>query len=97
MHYTLEMFTPLLHSTFTAHTQAGPVELVLVEAAELPRRGLPASFRTPMSLIFEGSTALVLAQDIYEVDHPSLGKSVWSMVPISTCVGPTQQYQVSFS
>jgi hypothetical protein len=102
MDYTLEQFAPLVDTVFTAETRAGAVELVLIEARELPRRGLPEQFRTPLSLIFEGGTAPALSVDNYYVDHPALGRSAWMIVPVVRCVdsaraGPTQQYQVSFS
>lgn len=102
MDVSLDLFVPLQGSVFTAVTQAGAVELVLVEARELPRRGLPEQFRTPLSLIFEGGTAITLAADNYYVDHPVLGRSAWMMVPVVRCVdsartGPSQQYQVSFA
>lgn len=102
MNYTLELFTALIDSVFTAHTRAGAVDLVLVEARELPRRGLPEQFRTPLSLIFEGGTAITLGADNYYVDHPALGRAAWMMVPVMRCAdsaraGPSQQYQVLFS
>lgn len=102
MNYTLDLFVPLIESVFTAETRAGAVELVLIEARELPRRGLPAQFRTPLSLIFEGGAALTLSADNYYVDHPALGRSAWMVVPVLRCANsartvPTQQYQVSFS
>jgi hypothetical protein len=102
MNDTLDLFVPLIASVFTAETRAGAVELVLIEARELPRRGLPEQFRTPLSLIFEGGTAPTLSADNYYIDHPALGRSAWMVVPVMRCVesaraGPTQQYQVSFA
>jgi hypothetical protein len=102
MNYTLDQFVALQGSVFVAQTKAGPVELVLVEARELPRRGLPEQFRTPLSLIFEGDAALTLGVDHYYIEHPALERAAWMVVPVTRCVstartGPTQQYQVSFS
>lgn len=102
MNDTLDQFVPLIGSVFTAVTRAGAVELVLLEARELPRRGLPEQFRTPLSLIFEGDGALTLSADNYYVDHPALGRAAWMVVPVQRCVdsarpAPAQQYQVSFS
>lgn len=102
MNDTLDRFVPLIDSVFTAETRAGAVELVLIEARELPRRGVPEQFRTPLSLIFEGGAGLTLSADNYYVDHPALGRSAWMIVPLMRCVdsaraGPSQQYQVSFS
>ncbi|PWF41058.1 DUF6916 family protein [Massilia glaciei] len=102
MEYTLALFAPLVGTVFTVETQAGPVELVLLEAREMPRRGLPEQFRTPLSLIFEGGTAPALEQDNYYVDHPALGRATWTLVPVMPCApsrrsGPARQYELGFS
>lgn len=70
-------------SAFVAHTQCGTLELTLVEAVESARRGLPEQFRTPVSLVFAGPASPRLAQDNYFLDHPSLGRLQWVLVPIS--------------
>lgn len=80
---SLDVFFPLVGSKFMVETQAGPVELLLVEAKEYPRKGLPEEFRTPLSLIFTGPLDLILSQDNYYFDHPMLGRHVWCIVPIS--------------
>lgn len=69
-------------SQFVAHTQQGPVELVLVEAQERPRGHLPEPFRTPFSLLFTGPEAPRLAQDTYTLDHAQLGRVQWMLVPV---------------
>ena len=48
---TLEQLLPCLQTEFLAHCSAGLLSLSLDEALELPRRGLPESFRTPLSLV----------------------------------------------
>lgn len=41
MNITLELISPFVDSVFMAHTAAGVLPLLLTEAKELPRRGLP--------------------------------------------------------
>lgn len=81
---SLDAFSPLVGSKFIVETTAGPVELLLVEAKECPRKGLPEGFRTPLSLIFTSSPDLVLSQDTYYIDHPALGRNAWCIAPISS-------------
>lgn len=75
-------------STFTVHTHSGTLELKLHEAEERPRRGLPARFMTPISLIFAGPDNILLAQDAYYLDHPVLGRNQWILVPVSKYATP---------
>lgn len=104
MTVSIEKFTGALDSAFIAHTAAGAIALTLVEATQLPRRGLPEQFRTPMTLIFSGPPTPVLYDDHYVVDHPQLGRQQWFMSPISSLGSlpgggaPTEQrYQVVFA
>lgn len=78
----------LLGSSFIAHTSNGALELKLVEAVEQPRRGLPDHFRTPLSLLFAGPPPVQLVQDNYDLDHPSLGRHRWMLVPVSQYATP---------
>ncbi len=100
---TLEQISPFLNSSFSAHTAAGLVPLILTEAAELPRRGLPEQFRTPLSLIFSGPAELVLSEGNYTLDHEHLGQVSWYVWPIAPSLpakageAGKQRYQVSFS
>lgn len=105
---SLEFFLPLVGSTFTLETQAGQLELVLIEARECPRNGLPQQLRTPLSLIFSGALSLILSQDNYYVDHPAMERQVWMVAPVAAAARPTlsaipaaqetvQRYQVLFS
>jgi hypothetical protein len=71
----------LIGQRFSVHTQQGTIELTLLEVQERPRRGLPQQFRTPLSLILSGPATLVLSQDQYVVEHPSLGRRQWMVVP----------------
>lgn len=73
-----------LHTSFIAHTSEGTVELRLIEAKELPRRGLTEEFRTPMILIFSAPSTPILAQDNYHCDHAVLGRNFWTLSPVIT-------------
>lgn len=104
MTVSIEQATAALDSAFIAHTAAGPVALTLVEATELPRRGLPEQFRTPMTLILTGPQTPLLYDDHYVLDHPELGRHQWFMSPISSLASlhgssapAVQRYQVVFA
>ncbi len=101
MNLTLEQFTPLIGEQFLVQTGIGPVNLTLVEAEERPRRNLPADFRTPLSLIFEGPDNLRLSQDNYQIEHADLGQFVWTIVPVQAYIpgrsADIPQYQVLFN
>lgn len=105
---SLAEFSPLVGSKFTVETMAGPVELLLVEACEYSRKGLPEEFPTPLSLIFSGSLDLILSQDNYYVHHSALGRHAWFIAPIVQSVAThlsavplrkvtEQRYQILFS
>ncbi|MFC0349805.1 DUF6916 family protein [Undibacterium danionis] len=79
-----------LHSSFIAHTSEGTVELRLIEAKELPRKGLSDEFRTPMLLIFSAPSSPILAQDNYYCDHTILGRHFWTLTPV---IAPTNAPQ----
>jgi hypothetical protein len=103
MNILLKHVTPLIGTHFTVQTGIGPVELQLAAAEEIPRRGRPAQFRTPLSLLFEGPAHVVLQQDTYGVSHPALGEHLWCIVPV-TANNPRSiegvvlpQYEVLFS
>lgn len=100
---TLDQLLPCLHSDFIAHTSGGPVTLVLDEALELPRRGLPPSFRTPLSLILGGPVLPLLEEGYFVLEHARLGRLEWYLWPIAAAFparaedAGRQRYQVSFS
>ncbi|MFZ6746076.1 DUF6916 family protein [Undibacterium sp. JH2W] len=81
MSITFTQVHPLIGNKFQVQTTIGEIELELLEAEERPRRGLPESFRTPLLLIFASSSKLALAQDNYIVEHPALGKNIWTIAP----------------
>lgn len=79
---SLHDFLPHVGSTFVVHTLHGMQKLNLCSAAELPRRGLPESFATPLSLLFSGERDFMLTQDTYTLDHLHLGRVEWTVVPV---------------
>jgi hypothetical protein len=83
MSVKFEELSQAVGSSFMVHTQHGLLELVLKEAMERPRRGLPAQFRTPVSLVFAGPEHLLLTQGNYLLDHPVLKQNQWVLGPIS--------------
>jgi hypothetical protein len=103
MKITLELLAPLVDSVFMADTAAGIVPLVLSEVKELPRRGLPEQFRTPLSLVLAGPAELVLSDGNYPLEHAQLGRIEWYLWPISAPLPAKaseigkQCYQVAFS
>lgn len=100
---TLAELLPCLHSEFVVHTSGGTFPLTLDEAQELPRRGLPEQFRTPLSLIFSGPEPVLLEAGMYLLEHPQLGHVEWYLWPIAPAFpardedAGRQRYQVSFS
>lgn len=82
MSISFEPIHAVVGSHFTAHTQLGTVELVLVEASERAWCHLPPAFRTPFSPLFHGPESPRLGQDVYTLDHPALGCVEWMLVPV---------------
>lgn len=83
MTITIEKIKVHVGSTFQARTQGGHVPLLLIEATERPRKGLPEEFRAPISLVFHGPLTMLLVQASYSLDHPALGLNDWMLTPIS--------------
>ena len=100
---TLEELLPCLHTDFIVHAGDAPVALTLDEALELPRRGLPASLRTPLSLILSGPAQPLLEEGQAVLEHARLGRLDWYLWPIAAAFparpedAGRQRYQVSFS
>jgi len=82
MNLSFEQASPLVGTNFTVHTQAGLIDLELIDVAELPRRNIPEQFRTPLSLVFTGPPDILLQQAIYLIEHAELGQNEWLMGPI---------------
>jgi len=88
MSLSSEQASALVGSSFVVHTQQGPIDLMLADASERPRRALPEQFRTPLSLIFHGPGSVQLTQGLYTFDHPALGRHQWMLVPVLASVAP---------
>ncbi|HTQ99389.1 MAG TPA: hypothetical protein VMH83_05345 [Candidatus Acidoferrum sp.] len=88
MDILIQDLLPLVGSSFTVDTSAGQLQLMLIEASERPRRGLPAQFRTPLSLVFTGPADVQLNQDNYRLMHPLLKEVIWMLVPVSPFAAP---------
>jgi len=82
---TVESFAGELGKTFRVTPADSPaVDLVLAEARSLsPKTRPPDAGRAPFSLVFLGPAAPVLAQRIYSLDNPSLGRLEIFLVPIA--------------
>jgi len=94
--FTCSTFSPLVSETF--RLDAGgevPVDLILVEAGELPQAS-PRAGRTPFSLMFEGPADVVYPQRSYRLEHPALGGFDLFIVPIDADAGGVR-YQAIFS
>lgn len=89
---SIERFLPHVGSLFVVHTAHGMHKLSLYSANELPRRGLPEGFPTPVSLLLAGERDIMLMQDTYVLDHPQLGRVEWMMVPV---MAPTSVPRIS--
>lgn len=97
MPLTIQQLAPHVGSIFTAQTQAGPFPLTLADAAERPRGGLPPSFATPLSLLFQGPLNVRLQQDNFQLEHPELGAHIWMLVPVLGPEGEQGYYEVILS
>lgn len=58
------------------------VTLVLSEVTDLARRENPGPRRQPFSLVFRGPLRPLLAQRIWPLEHPALGRLEIFLVPI---------------
>lgn len=100
MSISFDQARPHVGSQFVVHTEQGPVALTLASATERPRHGLPAQFRTPLSLIFHGPLSAQLGQGVFTFDHPGLGRQQWMLVPVFADgaalpgAGPMAHYEV---
>ena len=78
---TVESFKPHLNETFHIATKDAPLALTLTEAETVG--GAPAEgARQAFSLVFRGPEDPFLEQQVYAVEHASLGRIELFMVPI---------------
>lgn len=77
---TRESFEPQLKTAFRiTRLEHEPVELVLVEATDKTPAGAPGE---QFSLIFAGPADQPLAQQIYPLEHPVMGRLDLFLVPV---------------
>jgi hypothetical protein len=75
-------FSPLLHDTFRLVTSDGAtLDLELVETYE-SARPRPAQERFSFSLLFKGTRDKLLPQQMYRMEHATLGAMDLMIVPV---------------
>lgn len=88
---TTDLFEAHLGSSFYIHHDSGlPLTVKLIEATPLTTSGEARSVptkREPCSIIFRGPLEPVLPQQIYRIQHDSLGRMDLFLVP----VGPDEE------
>ena len=98
---TLDTFSPHVGETFRIPLQGDhAIELELVDVKSLhdPYAGRPGprTARVPFALVLKGPLTPVLPQQIYPLEHATIGRHELFMVPI----GPDQdrmRYEVIFT
>lgn len=81
--FTVDTFAARFGERFAVATEAGAVDVELVEAAELdPRRRGASNTRVPFSVVFLGPPDPLLPQGTYRFDHQGLGGFEIFIVPI---------------
>ena len=73
----IEHFAPHLNDTFHVNVGTeGESPFVLVEVKPLPHAGktTPGAVRSPFSLLFHNTTAIVFPQRIYAMRHQAMGE-----------------------
>jgi len=83
---TADVFVEHLGSPFRIHNDGGlPLVVHLIEATPLTppaKNGSAPSKREPCSIIFRGPLEPVLPQQIYRIEHESLGRLDLFLVPL---------------
>lgn len=75
-------FSPLLHDTFRLATPDGvSLDLELVEIYE-SGRNRPGQERSSFSLLFKGTRNELLPQQMYRMEHATLGEMDLMIVPV---------------
>lgn len=79
---TLEHFAPRLNETFVSVSD-GNAPFTLVEARPLPASSLLGMLRSPFSLLFRNSAAIVFNQKIFQLQHDAFGEVGIFLVPVA--------------
>ena len=94
---TQEDFAKHLNQRFRLRSDAGDLQLELIEATAIRTTGKPPDGqRAPFSAVFRGPKEAPLAQMIYDIEHQEMASLPLFMVPI----GPDDQgmlYEVVFN
>ncbi len=94
---TQEDFAKHLNQRFQLRSEAGDLQLELIEATAFRTAGTPADGqRVPFSVVFRGPKEVPLAQMMHDLEHREMGSLGLFMVPI----GPDDQgmlYEVVFN
>jgi hypothetical protein len=80
--FTLVTFAEHVGDWFRVHSESGPVELILVDAAALPASG-NRERPQPFSILFRGPASPRLFQRIHAFDHDAIGKFEMFIVPVA--------------
>ncbi|GAA0195089.1 MAG: DUF6916 family protein [Brevundimonas aurantiaca] len=75
----LQSFAGVAHEAFDLSVGEATMPLTLVEVAPLPATGLNPQ---PFSLVFRGTSAIVLPQKMYSLSNATLGRLSIFLVPI---------------
>jgi len=79
---TLEHFAPRLNDTFVSVSD-GNAPFILVEARPLPASTLQGMLRSPFSLLFRNSSAILFNQKIFQLQHDAFGEVGIFLVPVA--------------
>lgn len=94
---TQEDFAKHLNQSFQLRSDAGDLQLELIEATAIRTTGTPPDGkRAPFSVVFRGPKEIPLEQMMYDLEHREMGRIGLFMVPI----GPDGQgmlYEVVFN
>ncbi|MHC4219850.1 MAG: DUF6916 family protein [Planctomycetota bacterium] len=85
---TREDFAKHLNKRFRLRSEAGELQVELIEATAIDTAGKrPDGQRAPFSLVFRGPKEVPLAQMIYDLEHQEMGSLDLFLVPI----GPDEE------
>jgi hypothetical protein len=78
--FTVDTFSPLVGSAFDVHLDSATrLRLELIDAVSAGGAGATGR---PFSLLFRGPGAPLAVQQIYQVEHPTLGSFELFLVPV---------------
>ena len=92
---TLEHFEPQLGCQFQIKAEDGGAYPAVLAQVQAGKAG-PGQGRVPFSLVFEGPAHPQLAQQTYQVVHPTLGECAIFLVPIGRSANAAQ-YEAVFN